>query len=482
MRIGLSAIYPHQNSRGTQAVPPSPALMTQLYARYRELLAARLLPEGTSFELFFRMWSSGRRAGDELGLDDGIVRPCSNSQPELIDRPQVKLKGVIRTLVLLVDFADSPHDATRPVSFFEQMLFGDAGVFPTGSMREYYRLVSGFNESAGIDVQGEVHGWFRLPNPSSYYANYASGMGDFPRNAQGMARDAVCMALDEGINFTPFDALGQGTVTALFIIHSGRGAEETGRKSDFWSLKWGIPNGINVASGLAVETFLTVPEDCRVGVCAHEWGHLAAQWADFYDTDQQVSAQSNGLGNYCLMAAGSWANNGLTPVMPNSMLRMFHDWLKPEFIQSSTKNVVLRPVAEGGSMVVVQNPSRMAATQYVFVEYRRRKGQDSYLPDAGLAIYMVDEAVIDVNNETRLAIELLQADGRRDLAKTFGQGNRGDVDDLYPGIVNGKTNKTVGKSTSPPLNLPGGTKWSGITITAKGTPGADTMAMDLQIT
>jgi immune inhibitor A len=308
-------------------VPPSPDLIAQLYARYRELVDTNLLPAQMSFEAFYRFWRSSRRTEDEVGLDDGSIRLGGPEEPDLITRPNVQLRGAVQTLVLLVDFPDRPHDSARSVSFFEQMLFGQPGVFSTGSMREYYQLISGFqaNPARGIDVQGQVFGWLQLPNPSTFYTNNNSGMGSFPRNAQGMARDAVQAALAEGVDFTPYDSLNEGVVTALFIVHAGRGAEETGSRSDIWSLKWGVPGGVSVAQNLTVETFLTVPEDCNMGVCAHEWGHLAARWPDLYDTGRAEWAQSNGLGNYCLMAAGSWGNHGLSPTLPNGMLRMFHD-------------------------------------------------------------------------------------------------------------------------------------------------------------
>jgi immune inhibitor A len=462
-------------------VPPSPGLMQNLLQRWTDLIAEKRLPADTTFKEWFDYWVSSRRGENFFGLDDARLTHGPAMGAALISRPKKKLAGTVRTVVLLVDFPDKPHAMENTNIHFEHMLFGLSEQFPTGSMREYYRAISNFKTgarntiTAGIDVQGEVFGWFRMPQPLSFYTNNDSGMtNSFPRNGPGMALDAVKAALAAGVDFKPYDALGEKIVTALFVVHAGRGAEESGERGDIWSHKWVIPSGIEVAPGLRVSTYLTVPEDCKVGVCAHEWGHLAARWADYYDTGESENMVSNGLGSYCLMAAGSWGNNGTTPTLPNAMLRMFHGWVTPTIITKTTVAHTLVPAGEGGQCVVIQNKKTMTDKQYIIVEYRRRQFQDSFLPDEGLAIYMVDESIEDVNDENNLAIELIQADGKRDLAGIFGAGNPGDTGDLYPH----NTKRVIGKTTEPASNLSDGT-WSGVTLRVKGNAGDTTMTLDV---
>ena len=478
MRHVVRPIRPGQCRGARCEVPPSPELLAHLYARFLALKAQRRLPEALTFEQHFYVWRSSRRGGSVRGLDDGVTDP-GEAAAEKITRPTTELPHEVRTVVLLVDFPDQPHDENHGPTYFHQMLF-TVDTFPAGSLRDYYRLISNFDSEAktGVDVGGDTFGWFRLPQKMSFYSGDSSATDEaaFPRNGQGMARDAVRAAIEAGVDFSPYDMFGDGKVTALIIIHAGRGAERPpGSRNDIWSHKWDIREPI-VTNGVKVFTYLTVPEDCNMGVCAHEWGHLAAQWADYYDTDNLSLTQSNGLGRYCLMASGVWANHGLTPTLPSGMLRMFQGWINEQMVQASTQGIVLHPAAEGGGAAFIHNPARMSDTQYIVVEYRRRSGQDSYLPDEGVAVYVVDESIADVNDETMLAIELLQADGRRDLAKTLTTGNKGDSTDLFPL----ESKRTLGKTTKPPLDLPDGT-WSGVTITVKGNPGGPTMSIDVKI-
>jgi M6 family metalloprotease-like protein len=92
------------------------------------------------------------------------------------------------------------------------------------------------------------------------------------------------------------------------VVHSGSGGEETGNSGDIWSHKWTLPS-VYATDATQIFAYLTIPEDAKIGVCAHELGHLLFGFPDLYDVDDS----SEGIGSWCLMAAGSWNGGGDVP-------------------------------------------------------------------------------------------------------------------------------------------------------------------------
>jgi len=75
------------------------------------------------------------------------------------------------------------------------------------------------------------------------------------------------------VDFAPYDNDGSGFVDAFIVVHAGPGSEVTGNKTEIWSHKSVLPSAYN-ADGTQIYGYLTVPEDAKIGVSAHELGHL----------------------------------------------------------------------------------------------------------------------------------------------------------------------------------------------------------------
>lgn len=86
------------------------------------------------------------------------------------------------------------------------------------------------------------------------------------------------------------------------------------------------------------------------------------------------------------------------------------------------------------------------ATEYFIIENRQNTGRDSFIPDSGLAIWHIDEAGSNNNEQMTVAkhyeCSLVQADNRFDLEHGA---NSGDANDLFD--APGKTQ--FNDSTSP---------------------------------
>ena len=68
--------------------------------------------------------------------------------------------------------------------------------------------------------------------------------------------------------------IATASLNAFVVIYAGPGGEVTGNSGDIWSHKWVLDGGALSVDSTGIFAYLTVPEDCKIGVCAHELGHL----------------------------------------------------------------------------------------------------------------------------------------------------------------------------------------------------------------
>ncbi len=438
------------------AVAPSPELAARLRA------ATRSGPGGGDVPFQLR---SPRR----LGFNDGVILPPS-AFPRGTPARRVReaaadrapLRGTVRVVVVLAEFSDRSLEPGQAERFRD--LFFSTGVVPTGSVTEYYTDVTG----GLIEIAGEVVGPFTMPQTLEWYANGNFGIGKpsgEPR-AQILAADAA-RAADSSVDFGPYDNDGNGFVDAFIVVHAGSGGEQTGDSGDIWSHKWVLEEEY-AADAAKIFGYLTIPEDAKLGVSAHELGHLLFGFPDLYDID----GSSEGIGNWCLMAGGSWNGGGDTPAHPSAWCKVRQGWAGLTNI-TAAQNLSIEDVKTSRTVYRLWTDGA-DGTESFLVENRQQTGFDSELPGGGLLVWHIDDALEDNHDESHYLVALLQADGASDLEHS---GNRGDGGDQYPGW---NDNRTL-DATSTPSTLSYAGQDSGVFLTDISDQG-DTMTASVGVT
>lgn len=432
-------------------MPPAPHVMSALYLEYKRSGRADL-----TFSQYLAEIGFTDPSVTTLGMDDSLVaQPRGDDGVELIAVPEHQIEGVAHVIVLLVDFPDRPG-TYGPAHYHD--LFFSKDLHPTGSVRDFYAEAS----NGKVEVVGTVHGWLRMPRPYTDYLGAKSGMGkaDYPRNCQGLAEDAVRAAKDAGISFAPeLDLLGRGFVTAFVLVHSGMAAElfqsVDEQKKEIWSHKWNMRQPGQVAQNLAVTTYLTVAQNCKLGVCAHELGHLLFQWQDFYDPNYKEDGKFwKGSGDWDLMASGSYNRNSTVPAHPAGLHKYQHAWVDDVLVTKSTAGVRLVPST---AVCVIRSPA-FTEDQFLLLESRVKKGFDEFIPGEGLLVWRVDLSK-EMFAPATPGMQLVQADGEQELESPVSNA-QGDDGDPFPGS---KGVLEIGDTvTEPSTSFPG--RRSGVTL------------------
>jgi M6 family metalloprotease-like protein len=319
--------------------------------------------------------------------------------------PELPSTGSVKTLTILVDFADMRADDVLPgltKESIEANIYGNgtAGAqdhIPYESVRAYYKRAS----QGKVDVGGTVLGWYHFPKKrAEYQPKYSPGMTDQQKMTAdnralfAMLKEALA-SFDSGHDFKQFDNDNDGDIDLVTMLYAG---PRTGWGSFWWAYRWEffVPEAASQRfdTKRAKQFVFQFTEtrgqtDYNPVTLLHEMGH-AFGLADYYDYKPGVGPEG-GLGGLDMMDANMGNQNAFS--------RWLLDWIKPEVVGngSATKRTL---VASGSTRqdqkaiaIFPQLADGDAPTQEMFiVENRWHIGNDggvANLPNSGLLIWHV---------------------------------------------------------------------------------------------
>jgi M6 family metalloprotease-like protein len=367
--------------------------------------------------------------------------------PEALPQGTVTVGNYVG-LCILIRFPDVADTISQQeVTNFCNMI-GYSGFGNNGSVRDYF-----YDNSRGkLTYTNAVTQYYTAAHNRSYYTD--------PNVTYGTrARELIVEALDwlkaQSFNFGQLTSDSSGFVYALNVFYVGPTVNNW--SEGLWPHSWSLSSPYDAGGGKKLFDYqiTNMGSELTLRTFCHENGHMICDYPDLYD----YHSDSAGIGHYCLMCYGG---NNKNPVQISAYLKNESGW--------ATKAVPITPgitatlsAANNDFYVYSKN-----ATEYFIVENRQNTGRDTFLPDAGLAIWHVDETGSNSNQQMTPSLHyecsLVQADNRFDMEKNA---NPGDSEDLFAS----PHSTQFSDSTSP------NSKWwdgsdSGLSMTAISASGA----------
>ncbi|MFT3720015.1 M6 family metalloprotease domain-containing protein [Pseudorhodoferax sp.] len=327
--------------------------------------------------------------------------------------PAAVPSGDVTGLCILVEFPDVSGTITRQEvdDFCNQA--GYTGFGNHGSVFDYFAKVS----ADRLHYRNVVTAYYTAKNDRDYYT-------DPKISSRQRARELVVEALtdlkDNGFDFSGLTADAWGFVYALNVFYAGACVNKWSQ--GLWPHSSALTSAFQATPTKQLHDYqiTNMGQELTLRTFCHENGHMVCDFPDLYDTGNE----SAGVGNYCLMCNGGPDKN---PVEVNAYLKNAAGWTTSlTTLQPSTTYTL--PAGSNDFLI-----HRRSATEYFILENRQRSGRDAGLPDAGLAIWHVDEA--GSNNDEQMTaaqhyeLSLEQADGKFDLEHGANSGDTGDLFD-----------------------------------------------------
>lgn len=261
----------------------------------------------------------------------------------------------------------------------------------TGSVRDYF-----FDNS-----EGQFDPVFDIVGPIKVDRECKSAKGT--ENAVSIISEALKNA-DNDIDFSEFDADGDGCVDMVYVIFAGFGSNFGGNDEGYiwphaYSLEYSRLKLDGVKFGrYACSTELYGVEDSfsmldGIGTIAHEFSHVLGLM-DHYDTDNDENGDCITPGDWDIMSAGSYNNYGRTPAGYSGFERYSLGFTNPEIINTAGKRT-LGNIQQTNKCFKMQSGEKK---EYFIIECRKRTRWDAYLPGNGMLIWRVDSTNTQVWN------------------------------------------------------------------------------------
>jgi M6 family metalloprotease-like protein len=351
--------------------------------------------------------------------------------------------GDVTGLCLLVQFPDVPGTISQQEvdNYCNQP--GYTGFGNNGSVFDYYVK----NSANRLRYRNLVAPYFTAAHNRAHYTDENI---PYPQRAKELINEALTHLKASGFDFSPLTTDGSGFVFALNVFYAGPTVNN-------WSKGlWPHASALGTAFQASPTKKLRDYQITNMGTqltlrtFCHESGHMVCDFPDLYD----YGGEGNGVGHYCLMCFGG---NDKNPVEVSAYLKNEAGWATSLTTMQPSTTYAL-PAGSNDFLIHPKN-----AAEYFILENRQRTGRDAALPDAGLAIWHVDENGSNNNEQMtpslHYELSLEQADGQFNLEK---RNNGGDAGDLFDAAA---SSPRFGINTLPDSRWWDGTD-SGLEITA----------------